>query len=186
MARDHLPGREACPHLPGVGEVVTAEATRQWTGPRDAEYYLAALRYAQSLWLEGKAAQALLQLNKALMATLEGDEEVLAEFPLPYAAKAWIMTSCPRGEFLGNPVRHYQHLATRMSGPQPELRRWRAWGCFHLSEAALVGGSYPRDDRQIETEGIRIPERAAVLARLAVLGLPGEARLLQGVWDARR
>ncbi|NIP96039.1 MAG: hypothetical protein GWO24_22415, partial [Akkermansiaceae bacterium] len=52
------------------------------------------------------------------MADFTDGEEVLAEWPLPFAAKRWVIENRPGGEFLGNPVRHYQHLATRMSGPR--------------------------------------------------------------------
>lgn len=181
MARQHLENREACPLLPEVQEVLTAEATAQFKGDYNADFYFAALRYAQSLWLEGKAAQALLQLNKSLLADLSGGEEVLMEWPLPYAAKRWLMENCPGDEFLGNPVRHYQHLATRMSGPRSELRTWRAWACFYLAEAVVDRKENPRDERQIEREGIAIPEWGEVLAGLAELGLPDEADLLKRV-----
>jgi hypothetical protein len=162
-----------------VSELLTAEATRRFRGNHGAEFYLAALCYAQSLWLEGKAAQCLLQLNKAFMADLSEAGAILLEWPLPYAAKRWVMENCPEGEFLGNPVRHYQHLATRMSGPQAELRTWRAWACFHLAGAALPGAEYPPDERQIEQEEIVLPEWGAVLARLGELGLRGEAELVR-------
>ena len=67
MNRSHLPDREPCPLLPQVESLVTAEAMAPFRGRYDAEFYLAALRYGQSLWMEGKAAQSLLQLNKAMM-----------------------------------------------------------------------------------------------------------------------
>ena len=180
MARRHLEKRDGCPFLPAVGELLTAEETRKFRGRYDGEFYLAALRYAQSLWLEGKAAQSLLQLNKAFMADLQGDEEVLLEWSLPYAAKAWIMKSCPNGEFLGNPVRHYQHLATRMSGPRAELRTWRAWACLHLAESVLPVEENPRNEKQIAEESVVVPDRAEVLRKLDELGLPGEGE----VWSA--
>ena len=144
------------------------------------------LRYAQSLRLEGKSAQSLLQLNKALMADLSGRERVLGEWALPYAAKSWIMGACPAGEFLGNPVRHYQHLATRMSGPRQELRTWRAGGCFHLSEAVLGRADFPRDERQIDEEGLRIPGFEEVLEHLEDLGIVGEADLVRTVREGSR
>ena len=180
-ARSHLPDRAPCPLLPAVSELLTAEDTRRFRGEQGTEFYLAALRYAQSLWLEGKAAQSLLQLNKAFMAHLGGGEPILLEWPLPYGAKRWVLENCPPGEFLGNPVRHYQHLATRMSGPQAELRTWRAWACLHLSEAVLPRDDYPRDERQIEREGVVVPEWEEVLARLREFGLPGEAELAHEV-----
>lgn len=181
--RAHLKGRGACPFLPEVGEVLTAETTRRFGGVYGVDFYLAALRYAQSLWLEGKPAQAMLQLNKAFLADLDGGEEVLAEWPLPYAAKGWLMANAPKDQFLGNPVRHYQHLATRMSGPRPELRRWRAWACFHLAESVLAGGDYPRDEEQIAREQIAIPARESVLREIGERGVLGEAELIASLWE---
>ncbi len=183
MERRHLEGRERCPYLPEVEAVLTAEVTRRFRGNYDAEYYRAALRYAQSLWLEGKAAQSLLQLNKALMADLEGSADVLSEWPLPYAAMCWVIEQCPAGEFLGNPVRHYQHLATRMRGPRPELRTWRAWACFYLSRSILPEDQYPPDARQIAREGIVVPEWEEVLRKLGEMGLPGEAAVVRAVME---
>lgn len=55
--RRHMVGRERCPYLPEVAEVLTAAATRSLAGDYGARFYHAALRYAQSLWLEGKPAQ---------------------------------------------------------------------------------------------------------------------------------
>ena len=179
--RRHLKDRAPCPYLPQTDEVLTAEVMRRLGRDYDAEFYLAALQYAQSLWLEGKAAQSLLQLNKALMADLGESGEILLEWPQPYAAKRWVIENCPEGEFLGNPVRHYQHLATRMSGPRAELRTWRAWACFYLAEAILPAEQNPRDERQLEKEGIAVPAWEEVLKRLGELGLAGEAELVQGV-----
>jgi hypothetical protein len=167
-----------------VERVLTAETTRRFGGDYDPGFYLAALRYAQSLWQEGKAAQALLQLNKALMAKLDGTESVLHRWPLPYAAKRWVIENCPEDEFLGNPVRHYQHLASRMSGPRPELRTWRAWGCFYLAESLLPAAQYPRDEEQIRKEALAIPSCGYVLEQVEALGLPGEAALLRTVMGA--
>lgn len=60
--------------------------------------------------------------------------------------------------FLGNPVRHFQHLATRMSGPRKEIRIKRAWKCFYIARQVLQGkGDFPLDGRQIAREGIFIP-----------------------------
>ena len=179
--RHHLPGRPACPLLPAADEVLTADVTRCLGRTYDGAFYLAALRYAQSLWREGKAAQCLLQLNKAMMADLTGGEEVLVAWPLPYAAKRWVIENRAPDEFLGNPVRHYQHLATRMSGPRAELRTWRAWACLHLAEAVLSGAEFPRDENQIAKEGLMIPAWDEVLARLRVVGLPGEAECVRAV-----
>lgn len=181
MERRHLENREPCPLLPVVEEVLTAQVTAEFKRDYNADFYRVSLRYAQSLWLEGKPAQALLQLNKAFMADLAGNETILLEWPLPYAAKRWVMVNCPAGEFLGNPVRHYQHLATRMSGPRPELRRWRAWACFHLAEVVVGGEANPRDAGQLGREKIVIPDLGEVLAQLGDLGLCGEAQLVEEV-----
>ena len=88
------------------------------------------------------------------------DEAILIEWPWPYAALKWILEKSADGNqgFLGNPVRHFQHLATRMSGPRKEVRIARAWKCFHISRRVLEGkGDFPLDGRQIAREGIFIP-----------------------------
>ncbi len=123
------------------------------------------LRFAQGYWMEGKPAQAVLQLNKAFSADLPADAEILRDWPLPYAALEWMVEKAADGGhgFLGNPVRHFQHLATRMSGPRAQMRVVRAWKCFHISRRVLQGrGEFPLDGRQIAREGIFIPaERVA-------------------------
>ena len=181
MERRHLVNRRPCPELPPVAEVLTASVTAVFGRNYNHDFYHASLRYAQSLWLEGKAAQALLQLNKAFMADLRGGEQILAAWPLPYAAKRWVMSHCPGSDFLGNPVRHYQHLARRVCGMGAGLRRWRAWGCFHLAVKVLDHHDYPRDERQIENEEISIPSAAEVFDHLERTGLPDEAGLLHEV-----
>lgn len=165
-----------CPHLPSVEGQVTAASMQAFRLDRGADFYRAALRYAQSLWLEGKPAQAILQLNKALSADLPDPVEVLAYSPWPYDALKWILEQNTDGAFLGNPVRHFQHLASRMSGPRKEVRVWRAWACFHLSEASLDSESFPRDLEQMDREGLIIPELSEVLDALEEMGWPGEAR----------
>ncbi|MBX3740283.1 MAG: hypothetical protein KF712_04785 [Akkermansiaceae bacterium] len=140
------------------------------------EFYLAALRYSQSLWLEGKPAQAILQLNKAWMADLDGREEIFARHPSPYRALRWIMERAKAGDagFMGNPVRHFQHLASRMSGPRAEVRVWRAWACFHLASSVLDPVDFPRDGVQITREGLWIPSRECAFSRLRRFGWKNE------------
>lgn len=163
-----------CPHLPKVDRVWRADDMLPFRRDRSAAYYEAALSYAQSLWIEGKPAQALLQLNKALSADLSGNESVLEKWPPPYRAKAWIIFRGRSGTaFLGNPVRHYQHLATRMNAIHPIPRRWRAWACFHLAES-FADPSFERDHHQIQTEDIVIPTMPDVAAGLEAAGWPGE------------
>lgn len=165
-----------CPYLPGVEGRLTAASMQAFRLDRGADFYRAALSYAQSLWLEGKPAQAILQLNKALSADLPDPVEVLAHSPWPYGALKWILEQNIGGAFLGNPVRHFQHLASRMSGPRKEVRVWRAWACFHLSEVNLDSEGFPRDLEQMDREGLVIPELSEVLDALEEMGWPGEAR----------
>lgn len=186
MARVHLMGRKACPLLPAVDGLWTARMMEPHRGRHDVLFYEAALGYAQSLWLEGKPAQALLQMNKAMMADLrggaDGPEDVdgrSSEWMLPYAAKLWVMRMTPEDEFMGNPVRHYQHLATRMSGVRSELRALRAWACFHLAEKHLPTAEHPRDERQIMREGVLVPDWEEVAGGLDRLGLAGERGMVE-------
>ncbi len=140
---------------------------------RGAGFYHAALETAQSLWLQGLPAQALLQINRAMAADLDGDEEVLSEWPMPYAAAAWVMRQRREDQFIGNPRRHYQHLATRMVGPRKELRTWRAWACWAL--ACRIFPEMPADREQIEREGVVEPSVDDIAGKLAVLGAHREA-----------
>jgi hypothetical protein len=185
IERAHVVGREACPFLPAVEELWTARMMEPHRGRHDVPFYEAALGYAQSLWLEGKPAQALLQMNKAMMADLrgraEGPEDAdggRSEWGLPYAAKLWVMRMTPEDEFMGNPVRHYQHLATRMNGVRAELRTWRAWACFHLAERHLPKEEYPRDEVQIEKEGVVVPGWEEAGDGLDRLGIVGEREMV--------
>jgi hypothetical protein len=148
-----------CPWLPEVSGACDFLITRRHGENKGAEFYLEALRYAQSQWLAGKPAQAILQLNKSWMADLTTDDPVLLDHPPPYCALLWIIEIAAQGNcgYLGNPVRHFQHLASRMSGPRHEIRSWRAWLCFHLAERILDSARFPRDGEQIAREGLWIP-----------------------------
>ena len=148
-----------------------------WRVERGAGFYAAALCCAQALWLQGKPAQAVLQLNRAWSAALGPGDPVLEEWPPPYRALAWILRHAPGQGFLGNPVRHFQHLATRMHGIRRAPRVWRAWACFHLAEAVPGGGGHPRDETQLRHEGIIIPPPQRVSEGLAAEGWNAEAGL---------
>ena len=92
LDRRHLPDLDSCPYLPPVDEVLPASSMRVFgRQERGADFYLAALRCAQSLWRQGFPAQSLLLINRALGADLEGNEAVLEEWPLPYGAAVWVM-----------------------------------------------------------------------------------------------
>lgn len=165
-----------CPWLPQVDRVHDFSLTRRHGGEKGVRYFLDALSYAQSQWLDGKPAQAILQLDKAWMADWV-DGELPPDGNDPYRALVWILRRSSTGGcgYLGNPVRHFQHLASRMSGPRAELRRWRAWLCLHLAERFLPAGQYPRDGVQIAREGLWIPGVACALGGLARLGRSREA-----------
>lgn len=171
----HLEGTLPCPHLPIPAQVLNSEHTRRLGRERGPAFYLAALEYAQSLWLQGFPARSLLLINRALGADMCGVEPVMQAWPLPYAAAAWVMAHRSEDQFAGNPRRHYQHLATRMVEPRKELRTWRAWACWHL--ACTIFPEYPADEKQIAEEGVIEPDKATIFRELTRLGHAGEAEL---------
>ncbi len=167
---------QPCPHLPGIGSsrfpASALGAFRQ--GPRRGDFYEMALRCAQSRWLEGLPAQALLMLNRAMGARLDAalDHDLLMRHPLPYRAVGWILRHGGAGGFLGNPRRHFQHLATRMSGHDPERRTARAWACWEL--ARRVNPDWPPDLDQLESESLTEPGLEQIEHDLSTHGLRGE------------
>lgn len=170
-------GRDVCPGLPVVERLLDFTHTRRHGGEKGHAFYLDALRFAQSQWLAGKPAQAILQIDKALMADLGSGEDWREGGVDPYGAMGWLLGRVRDGVvgFAGNPVRHFQHLASRMGGPRAELRSWRAWVCLHMAERVLDSGGYPRDGVQLAREGLWVPGLAPALAGLHRLGWPGEA-----------
>ncbi|MGJ8697745.1 MAG: hypothetical protein ACSHYF_15610 [Verrucomicrobiaceae bacterium] len=146
------------PHLPSAPADLTSAHTRphrEQCGPR---FQAACLQLAQSLWLQKKPAQAILQLNKSAFA------ETPTSFS--FAALKWFLENRQPHLFIGNPVRHFQHLATRMSGPRAEPRTWIAWACFHLSLKVLPSNDFPPDQEQIDAEKLDIPTLDTVIANL--------------------
>lgn len=164
-----------CPYLPVSEQLLTAACMIPLGKDRGAAFYEQALTYAQSLWLQGVPAQALLLINRALGAALEPGHPVLAHWPLPYRAAAWILQHRTEAQFIGNPRRHYQHLATRMVEPRRELRTWRAWACWWI--ARQVFPDLPADLDQIANEGIQEPQPEEIAGHLERLGHPGEGEL---------
>ncbi|MEM7384652.1 MAG: hypothetical protein AAF514_06870 [Verrucomicrobiota bacterium] len=153
------------------------ETTKSLGRDRGPCFYEAALRYAGSLWLQDLPARSLLLINRALGADLKGDEPIIEEWPLPYRAIPWILVHRSDRVFIGNPRRHYQHLATRMVEPRKELRSWRAWACWYLSTVILPENAFPPDRLQIETEGISEPSGEEIGDQLERLGFPREKLL---------
>jgi hypothetical protein len=178
-------GNPPCPWLPEIGRLHDFTITRRHGGDRGPAFYQDALGYAQSQWISRKPAQAILQLNKAWMADLTGDEPVLEKLPPPYRALVWILRYSTAADcgYLGNPVRHFQHLASRMSGPRAEIRAWRAWLCMHLSERVLPRGFFPRDGHQIAREGLWIPGIGRALDEVKSGGWPEEDRFAMDAMD---
>jgi hypothetical protein len=142
-------------------------------GDRGGAFYRVCLEYGQTLWVHGQAARALLCLDRAMGADLRGGEPELLEFPLPYAAMAWMMAQVPDGVFIGNPRVHFQHYADRMNEPRREQRRWRAWAGWWL--ARIAHPEWPADPRHRVME----PTVADVQAALERHGVPGEC----AVWN---
>ncbi len=177
----HLADLSPCPFLPPTDEPQTAAAMRRHGKNRGPAFYEAALTCGQSLWLQGLPAQAMLQINRAFGADLASDDPVLESWPLPYPAMAWVMVERTEDQFIGNPRRHFQHLATRMVEPRKELRTWRAWACWWMSR--LIFPDYPADEEQIANEGIAEPTFAVISAQLAKTGHPGEVEIWASVCD---
>jgi len=172
-----------CPHLPLIDDRVRAADSKKLGNDRGEAFYLHRLRYAQSKIADDLPAQAILQLNRAFSSDLQGDEEVLTEWSLPYAAMAWILEQRPDqgGLFLGNPRRHWQHYATRMSGPQSEIRSLRSWACWWLCEGRLSHDNFPIDQEQIDEEGLTLPSIEEIALGLRNLGHPGEVSIWQDI-----
>lgn len=91
---------------------------------------------------------------------------MVPDLPAPFPALVWYLLNQTETLFIGNPVRHFQHLASRMSGDHAPLRTWRAWACFHLAEAILPALEFPRDHLQIEKEALEIPTQAVIAKNL--------------------
>jgi hypothetical protein len=167
-----------CPFLPIPDLPISAASIAALGTHRGPEFYLTALTYAQSLWLEGLPARALLLINRAMGCDLAPADPILSAWPIPYHAVAWILLHHHPDHFIGNPRRHWQHLATRMVEPRRDLRSSRAWACWYLSRLAMP--FCPPDHLQLSRENITEPSPLTIRSQLNLLGLPNEAE----TWDA--
>ena len=159
-----------CPYLPAARPELDWRALHAFRAEvRGEDFYFSCLEYAQTLWQRGLAARALLCLDRALGADLSGEEAVLRDRPLPYAAMAWCIAQTPTTVFIGNPRVHFQHYADRMNEPRREQRRWRAWACWALTRA--VRPEFPADPRHVVGE----PEIEQIAAALEAHGVRGES-----------
>ncbi|MEM1443275.1 MAG: hypothetical protein AAGF67_13090 [Verrucomicrobiota bacterium] len=113
-------------------------------------------------------------MNRAFGADLTGEEAILLDYPLPYSAMVWVMKYRRKEDFIGNPRRHFQHLATRMVEPRKEIRSWRAWGCWWYS--CQIFPDLSADDDQIRSEGILEPTKSEIARTLDQVGVPGECQ----------
>lgn len=145
-------------------------------GPeRGAGFYLTALEYGHYLWQQGRAARAILCLDRAMGAELGGHEPEVQRWPMPYAAMAWFLAHTPPDIFTGNPRVHFQHYADRMNEPRKAQRQARAWACWALTRR--IRPELPADPKH----DVREPSEAEIAAWLDATGLPGETHLWQAV-----
>jgi hypothetical protein len=162
----------ACPYLPAPLPGLDWRSLHAFRDQhRDADFYLACLEYGHSLWQRGFAARAVLCLDRAFGADLQGDEETLRAWPLPYAAMGWFIAHTPEDVFLGNPRLHFQHYAGRMNEPRREQRRWRAWACWAI--ACAVRPDLAGDPRHEIAE----PTRNEIFLQLGKVGFATEPDL---------
>ncbi len=149
LRRHHRRDLSPCPHLPESERVLTAGDFKIARGANEEERCVRAQLCAQSLWLQGYPGQALLMLNHAFACPGHVGREV-------YEAVAWILEWGDSLGFIGNPRRHYQHLATRMNESSLKLlRQARAWNCWLL--AGIVCPHFPNDDEQVRSENFELP-----------------------------
>ena len=168
-----------CPHLPAPRKGLDWRRLHAHRDDhRGAEFYGACLEYGHALWQRGLAARAILCLNRAFGADLSGDESILRQWPLPYAAMGWFLVHTPSGIFIGNPRVHFQHYADRMNAPRREQRAWRAWACWALT--CTVRPEFPSDPRHAVVE----PTFDEIAAGLTAKGHPGETELWRSVLAA--
>ena len=160
---------EPCPLLPSIDRPIASSEVNALGKDRGPTFYELSLKYAQSQWCAGVPAQAMLQVNRALACALPRSEPVLERLPLPYRVMAWLMMHRQEGQFIGNPRRHFQHLATRMVEPNKKLRTWRAWACWYLAKGLLPEDEFPSDMKQIREEGVVEPTFAMIAAKLLEL-----------------
>lgn len=165
-----------CPFLPfAEGPLDYRSLAQHREGPRGGEFYLAALTYAQQLWLRELPARAILALVRALYADEPPEAEQLAAWPPPYAALRWFLRHAPTtGPFLGNPRLSFEHQATRIRALPHDPRPWRAWGCW-----AIVRETRPDLPGEPGLDE-PYPTLAEIAAGLHATGWPGEAE----IWES--
>ena len=117
-------------------------------------------------------------INRALTVDFstwpDNERAILSKASFPYQALAFIIREGGQFGFLGNPRRHFQHLATRMSGPGQGLRIARAWACWAVSLKALP--NLIADEIQLTEEGVTEPTLDEISVGLAASTIGAEHR----------
>ena len=83
-----------CPFLPVPERPLTHDDIHALGSDRTARFYGVALEYAQTMWLSGFPAKALLLVSRALACRLE-EVSLLEEGVMPYHAVAWMVQNRP-------------------------------------------------------------------------------------------
>lgn len=171
-----MPAFPPCPFLPPAPQGIDWRSLHAHrAAERGGEFYLACLEYGQSQWTRGFAARAILCLDRAFGADVAETDPVLRDWPLPYAAMAWLIAHTPGGVFIGNPRVHFQHYADRMNEPRRAQRQWRAWACWALTRQ--LRPDLPADPRHHVVE----PTLDEIESALRTHGHVNEASLLRNV-----
>ncbi|MGF1448649.1 MAG: hypothetical protein ACFB20_04460 [Opitutales bacterium] len=157
-----------CPYLPSVAQQLDWRHVHRFRRAPSAEFPKAALEYAQSLWLEGHPARAILLIDRALFAATSKSEPPAKQEAQAYQAMRWVLERFPSDSSAGNPRVHFQHLADRVRGPFREVKQWRAWACWALTRQARP--EFPGDPRHAVPE----PTLEAIADGLKTHGWAGE------------
>ena len=170
---------EDIPYLPSPERFMDwRDLNRFDKNDRSVAFYETCLEYGQVLWRKRLPARAILCLDRAWGADLEGDESILAEWPLPYQALVYILQNASSDVFLGNPRVHFQHYADRLGEPRIEQRKWRSWACWALTCAARP--ELPGDPKHDVEE----PSLDRIARELDQHGHAGETQLWRSVLDS--
>lgn len=164
-----------CPHLPPPEAQMSHRCLTRLKSAESALFYQAALTYGHYLWQQGHSGRAILALTRALYADVPASDEILQQWPLPYAALQWIIAKHHGTDFPGNPRISFQHQATRLRGKRQDLRRARAWAVWSLIRTTRP--ELPADSTQAITE----PTVEHVETLLRAHGHSGEWQLWQRV-----
>lgn len=166
------------PQLPSPQVAMTwRDLNRFGRHERGSAFYQTCLEYGQTLWRQNLPARAILCLDRAWGADLDGSEAVLQIWPLPYQALVHILQKAPKEAFLGNPRVHFQHYADRLGQPRLEQRKWRSWACWALSRKTRP--ELPGDPKHDVEE----PTLEEIAAKLTQHGHLDEPQLWQNALD---